>query len=85
MQHTTKRGIKCNTVGDEVVAEVVDEVTFAAAGDTVVFVVDIEVMASGEVGKGIVALGLTRVGYSMSEGSGGPKHCSSLRSGKCSQ
>ena len=75
----------------EVVDEVVDEVTFAvdkvtfAAGDKVVFVVGTEVMASGEVGKGIVALGLTRVGHSMSEGSAGPKHCSSLRSGKFSQ
>ena len=64
--------------------EVVDEVTFAA-GDKVVSVVGIEVMALGEVGKGIAALGLTRVGYSMSEGSGGPKHHSSLCSGKCSQ
>ena len=75
-------------MGDEVVSEVVyevvEEIAFAA-DDKVVFVVGIEVMASGEVGKGIVALGLTRVGRSMSEGSAGPKHLSSFCSGKCSQ
>ena len=81
MQHTTKRGIKYNTVyvGDEVVDEVVDEVTFSA-GDKVVSVACIEA-----VGNEIVALGLTRFGYSMSEGSSGPKHFSSLLSGKFSQ
>ena len=79
MQHTTKRRIKYNTVGDEVLDEVVDEVTFSA-GDKVVSVAGIEA-----VGNEIVALGLTRFGYSMSEGSSGPKHFSSLLSGKFSQ
>ena len=83
MQHTTKRRIKYNTVGDEVLDEVVDEVTFSA-GDKVVSVAGIEAGIEA-VGNKIVALGLTRFGYSMSEGSSGPKHFSSLLSGKFSQ
>ena len=39
----------------------------------------------GVVGKGIVVLALTRVGYGIVEGSGGPKHRSSSLCGKFSQ
>ena len=49
------------------------------------FVVGAEVVVSFWKGRGIVALGLTKVGYSISKGSDGPKHISSLRSGKLSQ
>ena len=72
------------SVGDEVVVSVGDEVV-VSVGDEVVVSVGDEVVVSGVVGKGIVALGLTRVGYGIVEESNGPKHTSSPLCGKFSQ
>ena len=68
-----------SVVGDEVLAS---DRGIVALG---LSVVGDEVVVSGVVGKGIVTLGLTRVGYGIVEGLGGPKHRSSSLCGKFSQ